>query len=72
MWSSRPPLIPCVGGCRKTTRPGRPSPSGTTPLKAALEERLAQLANEAETLADDGAPRLLAGHFTLEGAAWGS
>ena len=41
-------------------------------LKTALEERLATLANEAESLADDDTPRLLAGHFTLEGAAWGS
>ena len=41
-------------------------------LKLALTEQLAMLAKQAQTLANDDAPKLLAGHFTLEGALWGS
>ncbi len=41
-------------------------------LKQALTEQLAMLAQQAQTLANADAPRLLAGHFTLEGALWGS
>ena len=41
-------------------------------LKQALMERLATLAQQAQALANDDAPKLLAGHFTLEGALWGS
>ncbi len=41
-------------------------------LKQALMEQLAMLAQQAQTLANDDAPKLLAGHFTLEGAMWGS
>lgn len=41
-------------------------------LKLALTEQLARLAQQAQTLANDDAPKLLAGHFSLEGALWGS
>lgn len=41
-------------------------------LKLALTEQLAMLAQQAQTQANDDAPKLLAGHFTLEGARWGS
>ena len=41
-------------------------------LKLALTEQLAMLAKQAQTLANDDAPKLLAGHFSLEGALWGS
>ncbi|MCY4466811.1 MAG: exonuclease SbcCD subunit D [Chloroflexi bacterium] len=41
-------------------------------LKLALIEQLTALAQQAQTLANDDAPKLLAGHFSLEGAMWGS
>ena len=41
-------------------------------LQQALSERLAELAQQAQTLANDVTPKILVGHFTLEGALWGS
>ncbi|MCY3573660.1 MAG: exonuclease SbcCD subunit D [Chloroflexi bacterium] len=41
-------------------------------LKQALTEQLTALAQQAQALAKDTAPKLLTGHFSLEGALWGS
>ncbi len=41
-------------------------------LREALHDRLAELAEAADDLADEDTPRLLVGHFSLEGATWGS
>ncbi|MCY4539981.1 MAG: exonuclease SbcCD subunit D [Chloroflexi bacterium] len=35
-------------------------------------EKLAELARQAEALADETTPRLLTGHFSVDGAVWGS
>ncbi len=43
-----------------------------TELERVLEEKLAELAHQAESLADETTPRLLTGHFSVEGAVWGS
>ncbi|MCY4072903.1 MAG: exonuclease SbcCD subunit D [Chloroflexi bacterium] len=41
-------------------------------LERVLGEKLAELAHQAEALADETTPRLLTGHFSVEGAVWGS
>ncbi len=41
-------------------------------LERRLHEKLEALAQGAEALADETAPRLLTGHFTVAGAVWGS
>ncbi|MCY4021232.1 MAG: exonuclease SbcCD subunit D [Chloroflexi bacterium] len=41
-------------------------------LERILGEKLAELAGQAESLADETTPRLLVGHFSVEGAVWGS
>lgn len=41
-------------------------------LESILGEKLAELAHEAESLADETTPRLLTGHFSVDGAVWGS
>lgn len=41
-------------------------------LTRALHKRLRRLSGEARELADDDTPRLLAGHFSVAGAVWGS
>lgn len=41
-------------------------------LERILGEKLAELAHQAEALADERTPRLLIGHFSVEGAVWGS
>ena len=41
-------------------------------LERTLQEKLAELAQQADSLADEATPRLLAGHFSVSGAVWGS
>ncbi len=41
-------------------------------LQRSLHARLEALGQEAEALADAATPRLLAGHFSVSGASWGS
>ncbi len=41
-------------------------------LERVLGEKLAELAHGAEALADARTPRVLTGHFSVEGAVWGS
>ncbi len=41
-------------------------------LEGILGEKLAELAHQAEALADEATPRLLTGHFSVAGAVWGS
>ena len=41
-------------------------------LERVLGEKLADMAHQAESLADETTPRLLTGHFSVEGAVWGS
>ena len=41
-------------------------------LERTLQEKLAELAQQADSLADEATPRLLAGHFSVAGAVWGS
>lgn len=41
-------------------------------LERILGDKLASLAHQAESLADETTPRLLAGHFSVAGAVWGS
>ncbi len=43
-----------------------------TELERVLGEKLAEMARQAESLADERTPRLLTGHFSVEGAVWGS